>query len=288
VLTTDDELKRCQASIAEFKKLGRLPDGADDEQMWEAQRTVSAIIHGPTGEEMFLPGRMSMFVPMNIPATAGMVMARSVPVTLFWQWANQTYNVVNNYVCRAGPTVEMEALAQSYGLAVTISCGIAVGAGTMLKAFPKLQMFGLIVPYLAVISAGTCNVGFTRMDEIRNGIFVTDKDGKVVGRSISAGRTAVYLTVTTRSMFIPLFSLIGPPLIMKVVYATGAVAAGTSLALGLEVCAVAAMLALGLPLALALQPLQMELDVSTLESHFQGLTTADGAPLTHVYASKGM
>ena len=27
--------------------------------------------------------------------------------------------------------------------------------------------------------------------------------------------------MTTRSMFIPLFSLIGPPLIMKAVYATG-------------------------------------------------------------------
>lgn len=48
------------------------------------------------------------------------------------------------------------------------------------------------------------------------------------------------------------------------------------------------MLALGLPLALALQPLQMELDVATLEPHFQGLTTADGAPLKYVYASKGM
>ena len=89
VLTSDEELARCQARIAEFKKLGRLPDGVDDEAMWEAQRTVNAIIHGPTGEKMFLPGRMSMFVPMNVPATAGMIMARSVPVTLFWQWANQ-------------------------------------------------------------------------------------------------------------------------------------------------------------------------------------------------------
>lgn len=288
VLTSDEELARCQARIAEFKTLGRLPEGVDDDAMWEAQRTVSAIVHGPTGEKMFLPGRMSMFVPMNIPATAGMVMARSVPVTLFWQWANQTYNVVNNYVCRAGPEVEMQSLAQSYGLAVTISCGIAVGAGKMLKAFPRLQMFGLIVPYLAVISAGSCNVGFTRMDEIRNGIFVKDKDGKVVGRSVTAGMTAVYLTVTTRSMFIPLFSLIGPPLIMKAVYATGAVAAGTGVALVLEVGAVAAMLAVGLPFALALQPLEMELDVAKLEPEFQGLTTADGAPLRHVYASKGM
>mmetsp|Transcript_11146 Transcript_11146/g.22575 ORF Transcript_11146/g.22575 Transcript_11146/m.22575 type:complete len:352 (+) Transcript_11146:33-1088(+) len=288
VLTTDDELARCQAKLAEFKALGRAPDGTSDEQLWEAQRTVDAIIHGPTGEKMWLPGRMSMFVPMNIPATAGMIMARSVPVTLFWQWMNQTYNVVNNYVCRAGPEVEMAALAQSYGLAVTVSCSIAVGAGKLLKAFPRLQMFGLVVPYLAVISAGTCNVCFTRMDEIRNGIFVADKDGKVVGRSVSAGQTAVYLTVTTRSMFIPLFSLIGPPLMMKGVYATGAVVAGSAMAMALEVGAVAAMLALGLPFALALQPLQMELDVDRLEPEFRGLTTADGAPLRHVYASKGM
>ena len=55
-LTSDEELARCQARIAEFKKLGRLPDGVDDEAMWEAQRTVNAIIHGPTGEKMFLPG----------------------------------------------------------------------------------------------------------------------------------------------------------------------------------------------------------------------------------------
>ena len=45
-LTSDEELARCQARIAEFKKLGRLPDGVDDEAMWEAQRTVNAIIHG--------------------------------------------------------------------------------------------------------------------------------------------------------------------------------------------------------------------------------------------------
>ena len=95
---------------------------------------------------------------------------------------NQTYNVVNNYVCRAGPEVAYVPLAQSYALAVTVSCSIAVAAGKALKAFPRLQAFGIFVPYLAVISAGTCNVGFTRSDEIRNGIFVADADGNIVGR----------------------------------------------------------------------------------------------------------
>ena len=288
VLTTDDELASCQARLADFKKLGRAPDGVSDEEMWEAQRTVEAIIHGPTGEKMWLPGRMSMFVPMNVPATAGMVLSRSVPATLFFQWMNQTYNVVNNYVCRAGPEVESSALGQSYALAVTVSCCIAIGSSRMLKAYPSLQAFGFFVPYLAVISAGTCNVGFTRMDEIRNGIFVSDADGKVVGRSVIAGQTAVYKTVTTRSMFIPFLSLCGPPLIMKAVYATGAVAAGTAAAITLEVGAVTAMLALGLPIALALQPLQMELDVASLEPEFQSLTNADGSPLLNVYASKGL
>ena len=117
---------------------------------------------------------------------------------------------------------------------------------------------------------------------------MADADGKVVGRSVKAGQLAVFKTVTTRSMFIPLFSLIGPPLIMKAVFATGAVTAGSVVALGMEVSAVAAMLALGLPFALALQPLQMELDVTSLEPEFQAMRNADGSRLTHVYASKGM
>ena len=51
---------------------------------------------------------------------------------------------------------------------------------------------------------------------------------------------------------------------------------------------VAAALAIALPFALALQPLQMELDVFSLEPEFQALKKVDGSPLTHVYASKGM
>ena len=89
-------------------------------------------------------------------------------------------------------------------------------------------------------------------------------------------------------MFIPLFSLCGPPLFMKAIFATGAVASGTMVAISLEVGAVAAMLAVALPFALALQPLQMELDVTSLEPEFQALRMKDGSPVKHVYASKGL
>ena len=55
-----------------------------------------------------------------------------------------------------------------------------------------------------------------------------------------------------------------------------------------QVAAVAAMLGVGLPVALAIQPLQMELDVTSLEADFHSLKKADGSPITHVYASKGL
>ena len=77
-------------------------------------------------------------------------------------------------------------------------------------------------------------------------------------------------------------------MVTKVVLATGAVAAGGPVAIVLELGTIAACLSVGLPAALALQPLQMELPVEGLEPSFQGLKSADGKPITHVYASKGM
>ena len=289
LLTTDEELARAQSLLDAFKASGgQKPAGVDDAALWDAQRLVGAIVHAPTGEKMWLPGRMSMFVPVNVPIAAGLLMSTSVYTSVFWQWVNQTYNVVNNYVNRAGPTVEMGPLLQSYALAVTSACSIAIGAGKLLEARPALAKFGPFVPYLAVITAGTCNVGFTRMDEISNGIDVLDAQGRVLGRSVAAGKIAVFRTVTTRSMFLPIFPLIIPPLVMKAVLATRAVAARSAVATLVELATITACMSFGLPRALALQPLQMELDVKELEPQFQGLLAEDGTPITHVYASKGM
>ena len=289
LLISDAELASAQAKLAEYKKLGALPPGTTDAEMWDAQRTVGAIIHAPTGEKMNIFGRMSMFVPANVPIAAGLLMSKSTAATLFWQWWNQTYNVFNNYVNRAGPTVEVGPLVQSYVLAVTSACGIgAFVLPALMRTFPALQTLGPFVPYLAVITAGSCNVGFTRMDEIQNGIDVSDADGNVLGRSVAAGRVAVFKTVTSRSMFLPIFPLVIPPVVMKLVLATGAVAAGTMAATAIELSTITVCMSIGLPAALALQPLQMELDVSSLEPEFQNMKGKDGKPITVVYASKGM
>jgi len=288
LLTTDAELDKAQALLAECKKLGRNPDGASDAEMWDAQRLVGAIVHGPTGETMFIGGRMSMFVPMNVPIATGLLMSKTVYGSVFWQWFNQTYNVVNNYVNRAGPTVEMGPLFQSYVLAVTSACGVAIGAGKLLAAFPSLTTFGPFVPYLATITAGSANVGFSRMDEVRNGIDVFDAEGNNVGRSIAAGQTAVFRTVTTRSMFLPVFPLLIPPTTMKLALGAGVLTAGSPVAIIFEVSLIAMCMGIGLPVALAMQPLMMELPVSGLEPQFQSLKDSKGEPITAVFASKGM
>lgn len=289
LLITDEEVAAAQALLAKCEKLGRNPDGVSDAELWEAQRKVNAVIHGPTGEKMNIFGRMSMFVPANVPIAAGLLMSKSTAATLFWQWFNQTYNVFNNYVNRAGPTVEMGPLLQSYALAVTSACGIgAFVLPKLLQTFPALLVLGPAVPYLAVITAGSCNVGFTRMDEIQSGIDVADADGNKLGRSIKAGQVAVFKTVTTRSMFLPIFPLLIPTVVMKAVLATGAVVAGGGAAIAIELATITACMSIGLPAALALQPLQMELDVSSLEPQFQSMKDKSGQPIKYVYASKGM
>merc|ERR1712226_939421 len=92
---------------------------------------------------------------MNVPLCALMLMAQTPGQVVFTLWLNQTYNVMNNYVNRSGATVDWSSLLQSYGLAVTASCSIALGAKKLIAAVPALQMFGPFVPYLAVIAAGT-------------------------------------------------------------------------------------------------------------------------------------
>jgi len=44
-------------------------------------------------------------------------------------------------------------------------------------AFPVLQMFGLFVPYCAVISASGLNMCLSRYDEIKVGAPIFDADG---------------------------------------------------------------------------------------------------------------
>ena len=74
------------------------------------RRTVQSVIHPVTGEPISpLIGRMAAFIPTNIPTAMGMLMhsPTSTGAMVFWQWANQTYNSINNYANRSAKEVDM-------------------------------------------------------------------------------------------------------------------------------------------------------------------------------------
>lgn len=282
LLLSSADLKKSQAIIEEFKSTGK--KGGSDEEMWQHRKNVEVSIHPVTGEEMLKFGRMSAFVPMNVPLCAFMLMASTTPQVVFAQWLNQTYNVMNNYVNRSGATVEWSSLLQSYGLAVTASCGIALSCRALMAAVPALSVAGPFVPYLAVISAGSANVSFTRMEEWRGtGISVCDAEGKDLGISLKAGQQGVLQTVITRSCFLPIAPLVLPVIGMKILNPPAGAASVVAELVLITVC-ISGML----PVALSILPTTMEISVSNLEPQFQGLKDSKGNPVTTVYANKGL
>merc|ERR1711862_76119 len=133
------------------------------------------------------------------------------------------------------------------------------------------------------ISAGSCNVGFTRMDEwYGRGICVFSPEGKELGMSLKAGQQAVVSTILTRSCCSPIPILLVPPVIMQMLPVTGTVAMITELGV------IISCLAVALPCALAILPQDMELDVASLEPEFQNLKDASGKAITRVVANKGL
>jgi tricarboxylate carrier len=282
LLLSSAELKKSQGIIEEFKATGK--KSASDEEMWVHRKNVDVSIHPVTGEELLKVGRMSAFVPMNVPLCAFMLMASSTPQVVFTQWLNQTYNVVNNYVNRSGATVDWNSLLQAYGLAVTASCGIALGARALIASVPALSVAGPFVPYLAVISAGSSNVSFTRMEEWRSkGISVCDADGKDLGMSLKAGQLGVLQTVVTRSCFLPIAPMVLPVIGMKMLNPPAGIASVVAELVLITVC-ISGML----PVALSILPTTMELSVSSLEPEFQNLKDSKGNSITTVYANKGL
>jgi len=279
----DLEVKQCQSLIEEYLSTRQIPVGKTDSDMWEARKIVDAVVHPVTKEPMFLPGRMSAFVFMNVPIVIMTLNATTASALVASQWLNQSYNVVNNYVNRSSLDVDWSELLKAYGLAVSVSCSIAVAASRAVAACPSLVQFGIFVPYLAVICAGSSNVAFTRMDEwAGQGICVFSDTGEDLGMSLKAGQQAVLRTVATRSVCLPIPLLIVPPIVMKFLPVTGARAKAAQLVI------VICCMAFALPCTLALLPRSMELSTASLEPRFQSLTDKSGNAIIKVYANKGL
>jgi len=114
--------------LLEDYKEGKVGPDVTDKQLWQAQKIKQAIIHPDTGKKIFMPFRMSGFVPFGTITVTGLLLPnQTFQQMIFWQWLNQSHNACVNYANRNAskptPTIRF---VQGYVGAVTAAVGIAV------------------------------------------------------------------------------------------------------------------------------------------------------------------
>ncbi|KAG0738420.1 hypothetical protein G6F57_001000 [Rhizopus arrhizus] len=265
----------------------------DPEKLWKAKKIVDSTIHPDTGEPVFLPFRMSSFVPTNMVLVAGMLLPNpSIKSIIFWQWANQSVNVAFNSA-NANKTTPMslKETGIAYASAVTTSCALAVGLN---QAVPRLNLSPTVkllcmklVPFTAVAAAGTVNVFLMRGKEIRHGIDVYTKEGECVGKSKVAGMSAVSQVAISRVLTnAPV--LIIPPLLLSRIQKTEFIKARPKLVTPINFGLIALSLMTALPAAIAVFPQIGELNTSSMEKEFQDLKNKNNEPIRQLYFNKGL
>jgi sideroflexin-5 len=270
-------------------KSGKLNANVTDQQLWDAQKIKQSTLHPDTGEKIFMPFRMSGYVPFNSPILAGLLMPNpTMAQTIFWQWLNQSHNACVNYANRnATKPTQMSTFLTGYGGAVTAAITISVGLNLLLRRANNLKpsvrnMIQRFVPLPAVATASTLNVVLMRMHEIDEGIDVVDKSGQVVGTSKLAAKKALQeMAVTRAALPIPLLTI--PPVIMTMLEKTPLLKKypRSNILFNLIVCSITFFYAL--PATIAIFPQMSEVNVKDLEPEIQ-----KAAKEPHVYYNKGL
>ena len=153
--------------------------------------------------------------------------------TLLWQIANQSLNVgINNANANKSSPLSTSTLVQSYLIAVSASCSVALGLNALVPRLRNISsgtktILTRLVPFAAVASAGALNVFLMRGEEIRRGIDIypvlseeekkqKEKEGTEtpsLGKSKKAATLAVGETALSRVLnSTPIMVL--PPLIL--------------------------------------------------------------------------
>ncbi|KAH6624211.1 Tricarboxylate/iron carrier [Chaetomium sp. MPI-SDFR-AT-0129] len=183
-------LEQAKNLLVSYKQ-GQIP--SMNPELWRAKKIVDSTLHPDTGEPVFLPFRMSCFVLSNLVVTAGMLTpGLGNRGTIAWQVANQSLNVAINYSnSNKSSPLSWSKIAQSYFLAVTASCSVAVGLNSLVPRLKSLSpstrlILTRLVPFAAVASAGALNVFLMRGEEMRTGIDVFPAKPKVTTANSAA------------------------------------------------------------------------------------------------------
>ncbi|XP_058406936.1 sideroflexin-5 isoform X3 [Diceros bicornis minor] len=242
LFVTERRLREAVQLLEDYKH-GTLRPGVTNEQLWSAQKIKQAILHPDTNEKIFMPFRMSGYIPFGTPIVVGLLLPnQTLASTVFWQWLNQSHNACVNYANRnATKPSPVSKFIQGYLGAVISAVSIAVGLNVLVQKANKftpatrllVQRFvpfpAVAVPYIKghsllhhrekisafTTSANICNVVLMRYGELEEGIDVLDGDGNLVGSSKIAARHALLETALTR-VVLPMPILVLPPIVMSV------------------------------------------------------------------------
>uniref|UniRef100_A0A8C8M5Y4 Sideroflexin 5 n=1 Tax=Oncorhynchus tshawytscha TaxID=74940 RepID=A0A8C8M5Y4_ONCTS len=243
LFVSEKRLRECVKLLDDFQH-GTLPPGVTD---------LQAIIHPDTGEKIFMPFRMSGYVPFGTPI-----------------WLNQSHNACVNYSNRnATKPTPTSTFLQGYFGAVTSAVSLAVGLNVLIQRANRLSpatqiIIQRLIPFPAVASANICNVGLMRHNELSEGIDVLDENGNVVGSSKIAAKHAIMETAFTRVVLpMPIFVL--PPIIMSYLEKLPFLQTNRRLLLPIHSLVCLATFSLSLPLAISLFPQMSQIEVSQLE-----------------------
>ncbi|XP_013405908.1 sideroflexin-5 [Lingula anatina] len=288
LFTSNQRLKESCQLLQDFQN-GKLPPSISNKELWEAQKIKQAIIHPDTGEKIFMPFRMSGFVPFGSPIVVGLLLPNpTIKATIFWQWLNQSHNACVNYSNRnATKPTPISRFLLGYGAAVGSAVTIAVSLGVMIKRANALTpsmklLIQRFVPFPAVATASVCNVICMRNNELSEGIEVMDKEGRIVGTSQIAAKKALLETAMTRAV-LPAPILIIPPVVMTQLEKTKFLQTRPRFHLPIHAAVVTACFGFALPVAIALFPQFSQISTKDLEAKLQEATSEPA-----VYYNKGL
>ncbi|XP_043368749.1 sideroflexin-5 isoform X11 [Dermochelys coriacea] len=238
LFVTESRLKEAVQLLEDYKH-GTLPPGVTNKELWGAQKIKQAIIHPDTNEKIFMPFRMSGYIPFGTPI-----------------WLNQSHNACVNYANRNATKVGLNVLVQRAN-----------------KFTPATRLLiQRFVPFPAVASANICNVVLMRHTELEEGIDVLDSNGNIVGSSRIAAKHALIETALTR-VVLPMPILVLPPIIMSILEKTSLLRARPRMVLPVQGFVCLAAFGLALPLAISLFPQMSEIETSRLEPEIAMATT---------------
>lgn len=291
------------ANNGEWDRLRK--DGVTEKQLQKANVIVKSCVH-PTSKEIIFPaGRLSGFVPLNIPLSAAMTLTKPyLPYIIGSQTCNQLYNAMFNYCNGAsGGTKkssstkttsffkENEDLIKGCGAAVLVSVGLSVGLNQWVKKArfsPSIKfLFQTGTPYVAVASAGMANVACMRFTELKTGIPVYSEHGDLMGHSRIAAKQAIFQTAISRAVLpIPIVGLPGP--IVSILFRLPFFASSATMKALTQLSVVTMMVWIGLPAAVAVFPQDAKIGIEDMEDDIRRFRDPIGRSVNYAVFNKGV